>query len=123
MKAVDKATKAKEPLTRLAGAGALAVLPTEDREERWKKLLGDEDLRVQAAALAEAARAAEPGRVPALLALLQQPGLTNVIERRVDAALVATFAKVTDAARAATLAEPIDRLRIRNQSTSSGRTA
>jgi HEAT repeat protein len=99
VKAADAATKSKEAGIRAAAAGALAALPTKDREERWQKLLEDEDLRVQAAALAEAARAADPERIALLVAKLQEPRLTDVIERRVAAAVVATFAKRTDAER------------------------
>jgi len=88
-KAVEKACKSKEAPVRAAIAGALAAFPPEERVERLEAFLHDESLAVAGAVLDHVRAAPAVPYLPAVLAVLGEAKLNDVVARRAVAAVEA----------------------------------
>jgi HEAT repeat protein len=84
---LQKLVQGKESAPRAAAAHALVTLAGEARAAELAALLAHEDLAVRALALEGAGAAADPATLAALLELLGQAGLQDVLERRTAGAL------------------------------------
>ncbi len=90
-KGLEKLLKSKETLVRAAAARALVLASNEDRRARLEELLDSEHVAVVAAALEAAAADPRGEQLDPLVALLRQPKLADVLERRALLALARTL--------------------------------
>ncbi|MFT5080270.1 MAG: HEAT repeat protein [Planctomycetota bacterium] len=95
-KALAKLLNAKDTLTRAAAARALVLCATSERKELTEELLESPYQAVVAATLDAIVADPQAGLTQPIEALLQTAGLSDVIERRAIAALVASLGAESD---------------------------
>lgn len=106
-KGIRRGLSSDESLVRKAAARGLVALPSAERAATLQKLSYDADLGVAAAALDGVIRSPGPECMEPLLVGLRRDDLNDVIERRLQAAVVAVV-RMSDAGEAAeTAATPV----------------
>ena len=108
MKPAQKALKSKEAKTREAAARALVRLAGEERVAVLTDLLDHEEIAVRCAAVEAAGLTGDVAAATPLFAALDNPGLTDVVERRIGGALLELLRETKDAGLAAAVCATTD---------------